>query len=118
MKCTITVDWNSMTPEDREGLLSFLHSEEFKELPLWLRWMAAISPEERVFEAPKDTGRFSGHEYHFFLELLRVLAEHYPSLDAEIRGHVGSGIRKFDLGGYFTVVIRNGELCEDYTGIP
>ena len=118
MKCTITIHWERMQPEDREGLLSYLHAEGFKQTPRWLRWMAAISPEEHVFEAPKDTGRFSGHEYLIFLELLRVLAEHYPSLDAEIRGHVGSGIRKFDLGGYFTVVVRSGELSESYTGIP
>ena len=147
MNCTITVEWGEMTPEDREGLLAFLHSEEFKKMPLWPRrlpilipdeqewqewlqstnfketprwvcWLTALNPEERVFDAPKDTGRFGESECHIFLELLRILAQSFPSFDAGVHGHAGSGIRKFDLGGTFTAVIRNGELREDFTGIP
>ena len=118
MNCTITIHWVRMLPEDREGLLSFLHSEEFQNTPLWLRWMSAMNPEESVLSAPKDTGRFSEHEYHIFLALLRALAEDFPSLQADIHGHVGSGIRKFDLGGFYFIAVKNGELSESYTGIP
>ena len=118
MNCSITVCWDQMCAKEKEGLLQFLHSEDFKETPLWLRWMSAITPEEHIFAAPKDTGRFSEREYHIFLALFRVLAEYFPSLEAEIHGHVDSGIRKFDLGGFYDLTIKNGELTEFYTGIP
>lgn len=118
MKCMIKIHWDRMLPEEREGLLYFLHSEDFKETPLWLRWMSAMNPEESVFDAPKDTGRFSGREYRIFLALLRVLAEFFPSLEAKIHGHVDSGIRKFDLGGYYDLTIKSGEVDEFFTGIP
>ena len=118
MNCSITIHWNQMRAEEKEELLRFLRSEDFKEAPLWLRWMSAMNPEESVFDAPKDTGRFSEREYHIFLAFLRVIAEHFPALEAEIHGHVGSGIRQFDLGGYYDIAIKNGELTESYTGIP
>ena len=118
MKCTIKIRWDRMLQKDREGLLNFLRSEDFKETPLWLRWMSEINPEERVFAAPKDTGRFSEREYRIFLALFRVLAEFFPSLEAKIHGHVDSGIRKFDLGGYYDLTIKNGEVDESFTGIP
>lgn len=118
MKCTIKIHWDRMQPDDREGLLSFLHSEDFQNTPPWLRWMSAMNPEESVFEAPKDTGRFSEREYHSFLAFFCALAEDFPSLDVKVHGRAGSGIRKFDLGGTYDFSIKNGELTKSYTGIP
>ena len=146
MTCTVSINWDTLTDLETERLLSYLRAKPWEALDMpWLTekeaeryedylkstplkshfplsWLADLRPGIEMQSAPSGIIMYSIDYYASVMPFLRHLAQKFPTLCAEAKGHYDRDPFNLarghdDFGGIFSISLCDGAFGEEDTPI-